>query len=447
MHRLISAAHRATPLTSLALFLLLSPLSKADSPRTLPQDVVAETTKQIVEGRELVKGYGADIKEKYKPTTPEYREARKRYRVALSKYNAWALSVKSAIRRGKTKDLQNDAAYKAAATGASAAAKSFVDYVESTTGGSKGGFGILGGLIDAGIKIWTAVKDRKTLERQNDAIAFYDDVKWDQWEAITGTPAEEDTASKGVSGPIEEIQMGDPPVGDEKGITETLTVDAETAQIIDASNSGESKAAKIDNKTLAMETLNLAKGYAGIKVSRAEPPSPTKVKAFLALYGLPFRYGNGSFVPYCAAGVGFSAARAHRRLAWPKDHPTDSGHADVEEFLALRESLPDVTRDFTMTHPSTIVMMNAAKARKYPNGQSYWVPRGQRPKQGWLVFFNWVHGRNPQHVAIVDSVNGAGTRLNTVEFNTSRDNPSNGGKVVAKTRPVGYVVGYIRTYQ
>jgi hypothetical protein len=445
MHRLISPARHATPLACLALLLIFSSLSKADNPRALPQDVVAETTRQIVEGRELVKGYVADIKEKYKPTSPEYREARKRYRLAVSKYNAWAASVKRAIRRGKTKDLQNDAAYKAAATGASAAAKSFVDYVESTTGGSKGGFSILGGLIDAGIKVWTAVKDRKALERQNDAIAFYDDVKWDQWEAISGT-AQEDT-SKGLSGPIEEIQMGDPPVGGAKGIGETLTIDVETAQLIDTSLAGESKGARIDNKTLAMETLNLSKEYAGMKVSRAEPPSPTKVKAFLALYGLPFRYGHGPFVPYCAAGVGFSAARAHRRLAWPKDHPTDPGHADVEDSLALRESLPDVTRDFTYTHPSTIIMMNAAKARKYPNGQSYWVPRGQRPQQGWLVFFNWTHGRNPQHVAIVDSINGAGTRLNTVEFNTSRDNPSNGGKVVAKTRPVGYVVGYIRTYQ
>jgi hypothetical protein len=413
----------------------------------MPQDVVGETTRQIVEGRELVKGYAADIKEKYKPSTPEYVEARKRYRVAVSKYNAWATSVKRAIRRGKTKDLQNDASYKAAASNASATAKSFIDYVESKAGSSKGGFSIIGGLIDAGIKIWNAVKDRKALERENDAKAFYEDVKWEQWETITGAPAEPGPAEQDQSkGPTEEIQIGDPPVGDQKGVAETLTIDEATAAIIDANVNGESKAAKIDSKTLAMATLNLAKEYASMKVSRAK--TPEKVTSFLALYGLPYKYPNGSFVPYCAAGVGFAAARAHRRLSWPVDHPTDPGHADPgDDSGALRDSLADVTRDFCKTHPSTIFMMNAAKARKYPNGESYWVPRGQRPQQGWLVFFNWSHGSMPQHVAIVDSVNSAGTVLSTVEFNTSKDNPSNGGNVAAKTRAVGFVVGYIRTYQ
>src|SRR6266498_1132613 len=339
MHRMISASPRVTLLAVLMMFLLITPLARSGYARSLPQDVVGETTRQIVEGRELVKGYAADVKEKYQPTTPEYREARKRYRVALSKYNAWAASVKRAIRRGKTKDLQNDASYKAAASAAGASAKSFVDYVESKTEGSKGGFGILGELIDAGIKIWNALKDRKDLERQNDANAFYEDVKWEQWEAITSAPAEEDTASKAMSGPIEEIQIGDPPSGDDKGIAETLTIDAETAQLIDSSVNGESKAAKVDNKTLAMATLNLAKSYAGMHVSRAEPPSPTKVKGFLSLYGLPFRYGHGAFVPYCAAGVGFAAARSHRRLSWPVDHPTDPGHADIEDPISLRESL------------------------------------------------------------------------------------------------------------
>lgn len=447
MLRLPPAVHRVIQYATLVMFLLVIPQDNLVYSRTMPQDVVGETTRQIVEGRELVKGYATDIKEKFKPTTPEYVEARKRYRVALSKYNAWATSVKRAIRRGKTKDLQNDASYKAAAANASAAAKSFTDYVESKTGGSKG-FSILAGLIDAGIKIWNAVKDRKALERENDAKAFYDDVKWDQWEAITGTPAEPEPAAQEEQskGPTEEIQIGDPPVGDQKGIAETLTIDDETAALIDANVNGESKAAKVDSRTLAMATLNLAKEYANMKVSRAR--TPEKVTAFLALYGLGYKYPNGSFVPYCAAGVGFAAARAHRRLSWPVDHPTDPSHADVGDNAgALRDSLADVTRDFCKTHPSTIFMMNAAKARKYPNGESYWVLRSQRPQQGWLVLFNWSRGNMPQHVAIVDSVNAAGTVLNTVEFNTSRDNPSNGGNVAAKTRAVGFVVGYIRTYQ
>jgi hypothetical protein len=289
------------------------------------------------------------------------------------------------------------------------------------------------------------VKDRKALERQHKADAFLGDG----WDAVSAAsaPIQQGTQTKGTTGPVEEIQMGDPPTRDEKGITETLSIDSETSALIEESVSGESKAAKIDSKILAMETLKLAKEYAGIGVSRQEPPSPTKVKEFLALYGLPFRYPNGQFVPYCASGVGFAAARAHYRLAWPKDHPTDPQNADPgDDHMKLRQALPDVTRDYCKTHPATIVMMNAAKARKHANGKPFWVTRRQRPLQGWLVFFNWTGGRNPQHVGIVDAVDSKGTTLSTLEFNTSKDNPSNGGRVVPRQRNVRYVVGYIRTY-
>jgi hypothetical protein len=249
-------------------------------------------------------------------------------------------------------------------------------------------------------------------------------------------------------GPIQEIQMGDPPVGQTRAVSEVLTLDADTATSIEQSVSGESKAAKIASKVVALETLKLAKEYAQMRVSRAEPPSPSKVKAFLGLYGLPFKYPNGQFVPYCASGVGFAAARVHYRLAWPKDHPGDTQNVDPgDDAKLLRDALPDVTRDYCKTHPSTVVMMNAAKARKHENGEGFWVSYKQRPKQGWLVFFNWSQRKQtPQHVGIVDTVDASGKVLSTVEFNTSRDNPSNGGKVVAKKRNVRYVVGYIRTY-
>jgi len=250
-----------------------------------------------------------------------------------------------------------------------------------------------------------------------------------------------------TAAPIQEIQIGDPPSGKQRAVSELLTLDSETAASIEQSVSGESKAAKIDSKVLALETLKLAKEYAQLRVSRKEPPTPTKVKAFLALYGLPFKYPNDQFVPYCASGVGFAAARVHHRLAWPKDHPGDTQNADPgDDDKVLRDALPDVTRDYCKTHPSTIVMMNAAKARKYPDGETFWVSSKRRPKQGWLVFFNWSSGRRPQHVGIVDGVDSSGRVLSTVEFNTSKDNPSNGGNVVAKKRNVRYVVGYIRTY-
>lgn len=421
-------------------FALVMPISE-DAKALMPQDVVGETTRQIVEGRELVRGYVTDVKENYKPTAPEYKEAKRKYRVALSKHNGWAASVARAIRLGKTKNLQKDASYKAAATQATAAAKAFVDYAESNTRAAKG-FGILGDLLDAGIKIWNAVKDRKALERKNDAEAFYVDVKWDQWELLIA----EDTKGRDVAedqeeeGTVEEIQMADPPEGDAKGIDERLVIDEETAAEIELNISGDSKGPAVDSKLLAMETLKLAKQYADSRVSRKEPPSPSKVRAYLALYGLPFRYPNGSFVPYCAAGVGFAAARTHYRLA-RKEDPGDN-------LAKLRDALADVTRDFCKTHPATRYMVNAAKKRKaYPNGKSYWVSHEERPEPGWLVFFNWSGSKKfPQHVGIVDSVDASGRTLNTLEFNTSDGNPSNGGRVQRRKRPTRFVQGYIRTY-
>lgn len=420
-------------LLTLALVVFVTPLA-------MPQDAIGETTRQIVEGRELVQGYVTDIHRAYAPGAPEYIEARKRYRVALSKYNGWAASVKRAIRQGKISNVANDASYKEAASETSAAAKSFTDYVESKTGGAKGGIGgIFKTLLDAGIRIWTPYKDRQSAERQNDAEAFYEDVKWDQWEVLTGAsePQAEGEQSKG-GGDVEEIHLGDPPDG-QKGAGETLTIDPAKLSEIDRYVSGESKGARVDSKLLALETLNIAKEYAGMDVSRAEPPTPTKVKAFLSLYGLPFRYADtGKFVPYCAAGVGYAAARAHYRLSRGQDVGDD--------YVRLGDALPDVTRDYCKTHPATKQMMSAANARTHPNGESFWVSPKQRPEQGWLVFFNWTGGHQPQHVGIVDSVVSDGRVLKTVEFNTSRDDPSNGGRVEPKTRSVRYVIGYIRTY-
>ncbi len=440
MLRRLSKSLRSIILVAVMPLSLVTPICK-DAKAWTPQDVVGETTRQIVEGRELVRGYVTDVKEKYKPATPEYAEAKKKYRVALSKYNGWAASVKRAIRLGKTRNLQNDPSYKAAATQATAAAKSFVDYAESKTGAAKGGFGILGELIDAGIKIWNAVKDRKALERKNDAQAFYEDVKWDQWELLISDEAKGRDVDEDQEEPtVEEIQMGDPPAGEAKGIDERLTIDEETAVEIENNVSGEAKGPALDSKLLAMETLKLAKQYADSRVSRKEPPSPSKVRAYLGLYGLPFRYSNGQFVPYCAAGVGFAAARTHYRFA-RKEEPGDN-------IAKLRDALSDVTRDYCKTHPATRIMVSAAKSRKtYPNGKTYWVSHQQRPEQGWLVFFNWSGSKKfPQHVGIVDSVDASGRILKTLEFNTSDGNPSNGGKVQRRTRSVRYVMGYIRTY-
>jgi hypothetical protein len=273
------------------------------------------------------------------------------------------------------------------------------------------------------------------------------------------------TNSNPASDDVEELQIGDPPPpGKEGGAGEHLIVPgAISKQIEDTGDASKSKAAAVARRKMALETLKLATEYARQQISRTEPPRPSKVRNFLGLYGLPFRYGqSGGYVPYCASGVGFTACRVHYRLAWPLDHPTDPAHADPgDDPGKVRAAIPDVTRDYCFTHPSCRMMVEAAKKRKHRDGKSFWLPRtkGVVPKPGWLVFYNWVGRQKPQHVGIVDDPVFTKTtkpELRTVEFNTSDPSQrsrgdlvasqSNGGRVVKKHRPLRYVLGYIRTY-
>lgn len=153
---------------------------------TTPQDATVAAIRDIVDGREKVHGYVLDVKSKYKITDPEYIEARKKYREALGKYSGWVAAVKIAIRKGKTKDLKKDAAYKTIGEDAGKALKEFVDYTESKTQVSKGILLIVSGMIEFGFKVWEGYKNLKAKERAMEADAFEKDAKWKQWEEIKG---------------------------------------------------------------------------------------------------------------------------------------------------------------------------------------------------------------------------------------------------------------------
>ena len=63
-------------------------------------------------------------------------------------------------------------------------------------------------------------------------------------------------------------------------------------------------------------------------------------------------------------------------------------------------------------------------------------------KAGWLVLFDWKKNGRPQHVGLLESV--AGQTLNTIEFNTSDMDNSNGGTVARRERDLESVLGVIR---
>lgn len=61
---------------------------------------------------------------------------------------------------------------------------------------------------------------------------------------------------------------------------------------------------------------------------------------------------------------------------------------------------------------------------------------------GWLVLYNWVGGSEPEHVGIVEKLEGG--HLVAIEGNTSGTNPSDGGMVARMVRPYSFTVGYAK---
>jgi hypothetical protein len=148
------------------------------------QNATVAATHDIVVAREQVTDHVLDIKGRFKESDAEYRTARELYRTAFAEFNAYIATVKAAIRRGKTDDLAKDPTYKKAAADASNAAKAFIDYADSKTGGQARALFLLGALFNQGINVLNAYKTGQAERRAQEAEEFEKDVKWPRWEEI-----------------------------------------------------------------------------------------------------------------------------------------------------------------------------------------------------------------------------------------------------------------------
>lgn len=88
-----------------------------------------------------------------------------------------------------------------------------------------------------------------------------------------------------------------------------------------------------------------------------------------------------------------------------------------------------------------------AYARAGVNGFEHWVPTSQvgmhqHVGPGWLPLFNWVGGREAEHVGIVEEMHS--THVQTIEGNTSGTNPSDGGMVARMERPYSFILGFAK---
>lgn len=169
---------------------------------------------------------------------------------------------------------------------------------------------------------------------------------------------------------------------------------------------------------------------AATHVGESRTGTRDQIEKYLALFDLPFEAG-GNVIPFCAAGLSYVTASLYAQR-----------HHETISTATLRNYLGDI--DHHHFYPSASVMDMKYTAM----GKRRWLARGEAvgdllPRPGWLVVYNWDGDGKSDHVGLVESL--AGGMLNTIEFNTSSQNDSNGGHVSRRRRALNHTVeGFIR---
>ncbi|HKA01712.1 MAG TPA: hypothetical protein VKE70_34605 [Candidatus Solibacter sp.] len=149
---------------------------------------IAEAVARIVEAREKTEDYVLQVKQRFKPGTPDYHEGRNLYVDAMSKQNAWVALVKVSIQNGKKKNLDKDERYRSLAAAAEQATQVFIRFVQTKTGTSPDRALAIPLVAGTGLSIWNAIKDTKQQSRDAEAERFEKEVRWKNWDAIVATP-------------------------------------------------------------------------------------------------------------------------------------------------------------------------------------------------------------------------------------------------------------------
>lgn len=180
-----------------------------------------------------------------------------------------------------------------------------------------------------------------------------------------------------------------------------------------------------------------AKKYVGINRKN----NRNEIERFLALFDLPFESGNKPF-PFCAAGLSYVACTAYLKALGKK--------MDDVSLAALKSYLGDIDHHYFYPSPSVIDLMNVAKGKRRFISASDMTSMSKL-KPGSLVIFDWKEKNNAAHVGIIKSLNVDKKEIQTIEFNTSSTNQSDGGTVAERKRKLdktitGFVNLSITTY-
>lgn len=188
---------------------------------------------------------------------------------------------------------------------------------------------------------------------------------------------------------------------------------------------------RVDAEKVAKKLVNLSLAFAEAGVSRIT--HPTTVSRFLRTFGLDLKYPDGTYVPYCAAGLNHALCRAFCEL-------NDLEHDDNTVHRVIRS----VSEYYTFPSSSVRDIKNAAE------GKGRWIPNGStvRPKEGWPIVFSWNSRGTPNHVGVV--IGSDVKNIETVEYNTSITtvgSKRNGGVVARRVRKNdNTILGFVKIY-
>jgi hypothetical protein len=185
-----------------------------------------------------------------------------------------------------------------------------------------------------------------------------------------------------------------------------------------------------DSKTFALELLEVCSEYLGIDRSN----NLDQVSRFLKLFNLDVRDGK-RWMPYCAAGLSFAAAKNLCNLS---DIKYDANNA----LGVFKSVLPTIRNRYFLPSPSCF------RIRDHAIKQNKWLVNSaanrKLVKPGYLILFQFDSDTLPDHIGIVKSIDS--DSVQTIEFNTGDVDNINGGAVARKDRPFKVIQGFIKLY-
>lgn len=222
---------------------------------------------------------------------------------------------------------------------------------------------------------------------------------------------------------VREFQRGDP-----SGPREYVSFSASKV----ASNVKDTKADYLP-KLKDFGELLLAEATKYVGFNRAN--NRDAIGELLEVFGLGFSDTKGKPYAYCAAGIGYVAAKVYA-----------NSRGKSVSYSDVVQSLGDIDHYHFFPTPGVRNMATVAEVH------GRWVPTASvaggkaKPQPGWLVVFKW--NQTDHHIGILKSLSGS--KLKTIEFNTSpegmQESQSNGGAVAERNRNLDkFVLGFINT--